>query len=250
MANYGYIRVSTQTQADKGYGKDTQLEKITAYGTDFEPIDEVFYDLGISGTRVDREGLNRLFSVLQKGDRVIVANTSRLWRSDTAKVLIHHEFKKLGVEVVSIDQPTYSLYNHAPEDFLFCAILEILDQYDRMLINRRLSAGRESKARLGSKPCGSAPYGYKWQGKEIVVDTDKANIVRYIYDKRGEGLSMQKIADQLNLNGVPSPLGNSWTKQTISHILHNDFYRGVVTHKGIKSMATHTPILDTSLANI
>ncbi|TDX89751.1 UNVERIFIED_CONTAM: hypothetical protein BJ099_1369 [Lysinibacillus xylanilyticus] len=49
--------------------------------------------------------------------QVIVLNTSRLWRSDMAKVLIQRELKKYNADVKAIEQPNYSIYTHEPNDF-------------------------------------------------------------------------------------------------------------------------------------
>jgi site-specific DNA recombinase len=58
----------------------------------------IFYDEGISGAKVDeealevdREGFQAMLSYLssKQVEKVITLNTSRLWRSDIVKVLIH-----------------------------------------------------------------------------------------------------------------------------------------------------------------
>jgi len=52
-------------------------------------------------------------------------NISRLWRSD---------IEKDRVNIISIEQPTYSIYNKDPNDFLVNSMMELLDQYERMSI--------------------------------------------------------------------------------------------------------------------
>ena len=37
---------------------------------------------------------------------------------DTAKVLIRREIEKAKGDIISIEQPTYSIYNSDPNDFL------------------------------------------------------------------------------------------------------------------------------------
>lgn len=81
---YGYIRVSTETQADKGYGLETQRSAIEEFcKSNNYKIVGVFEDKGISGTMGNddvskRVGLNNLLDSITDVDAVVVLNTSRL----------------------------------------------------------------------------------------------------------------------------------------------------------------------------
>ncbi|MCY9136852.1 hypothetical protein MOE66_19915 [Bacillus atrophaeus] len=84
-------------------------------------------------------------------------NTSRLWRADNAKVMIKRQLMKDSARVSSIEQPTYSIYDRDPNDFLLNGMMELLDQYDRLSINMKLANGRRQKAKGGTKACGNPP---------------------------------------------------------------------------------------------
>lgn len=242
---FGYIRVSTQTQAEKGYGLLTQKQAIKKYcKTHHMELVELFVDEGVSGTKIDRKGLADLLAAFNGVRKVVVLNTSRLWRSDTAKVLIQRTLRQAHVDVISIEQPTYSLYTDDPSDFLLNGIIELLDQYERLNINLKLARGRRTKAKSGIKGCGIAPLGYCWtKDAEIAVDEDTADTVKTIYAQYLEIGSIGKLKLYLDSNGYTTRRGNSFSKQALLDILTNDFYRGVVTHGTVKTQGQHTPLI-------
>lgn len=169
MKVIGYVRVSTQGQAKDGYSLGYQQDEILAYCKEQGwNLLHVFCDEGISGAKVDeealevdREGFQDMLAALSTEtiDKVVVLNTSRLWRSDIVKVLVHREFKKHGVDVQSIEQPTYSIHKKDPSDFLINGLMELLDQYQRLEIAMKLGRGRNKKAQQGGYAGGRATFG-------------------------------------------------------------------------------------------
>ena len=244
MKFYAYYRVSTQTQVEQN-GIQMQIAEVDKYCSGHNIlIAGSFKDEGISGTRADREGLNDLLAILENGDRVIVQNTSRLWRNDSVKVMVHHELKKIGVEIISIEQPTYSVYSNDPNDFLFNGMMELLDQYERMTISMKLAKGRKARANTGNKPCGNTPIGYKWNGNDIVIDYNNNLIVKDIFDKYIEFRSLAKLKNYCDQSGYKTSTGRDFSKQALKNIIENDFYIGIVTYAGNKKTGEHIPIIE------
>jgi len=248
---YGYIRVSTDTQAEKGYGLDTQRNAIEDYCAQHGlELVEVFRDEGISGTEVNREGLTDLLASLNGVKTVVVMNTSRLWRDDFAKVFVKREMQKMGAEVISIEQPTYSITDQEPNDYLVNAIMEALDNYERMSLNLKLAKGRRQKAKSGVKGGGETPLGYKWQHDPegdkrpvVIIDDQTAHIIRDIYSQYLRLGTLGKVKDYCDDQGYITARGNNFSRQAIRNILTNDFYKGVVTHGDLKVDGQHEQIV-------
>lgn len=204
---YGYIRVSTETQADKGYGLETQEQAIIKYCEDNNlNLINIYTDAGISGAIGDKDDLSsrpalcEMLEILNGTNTIIVMNTSRLWRDEGAKVLICKSVRNCKGEIISIEQPRYSLYSKDPQEFLFNSMMEILDQYDRMIINKRLSKGKTTKAKNGNKPCGRTPFGYQWSydRKSVEIDPVEAPIVKELFSIAYNKYGFQEIANEMN----------------------------------------------------
>ena len=250
MAIYAYYRVSTQTQAERN-STEMQRSVVERYCKDNGlTIDEVFEDNGVSGAMDDlddsfmRDGIIALLGTLNEGDRVIVQNTSRLWRSDTAKVLIRREIKRAKAAIISVEQPTYDIYYQDPNEFLINSIMEVLDQYEKMTIVLKLSKGRKARANNGHKPCGTAPYGYKWDGNDIAIDYNIHLVVKDIFERYIEFKSLTKVKDYCDEVGYRTSTGKSFSKQALKNIIENDFYIGIVTYNGKKVSGYHPVFID------
>ena len=252
---YGYIRVSTETQAEKGYGLEAQENALRDYAArNGMTLGEIFRDAGISGNLKDtdddeaigkRAGLMELLASVGEGDTVIVLNTSRLWRSDMTKAIVRRELMKRSVKLISIEQPKYDLYSKDPNDYLINAIMEALDVYERMSISLKLARGRTVKARGGDKPAGVCPYGYKWaeDKKSVEVDELEALTVKEIFTEGQKGKSLHQIADYLNAKGLITRRGKTWSAGSVQVILKNRFYIGELMHQGKAIKGNHKPII-------
>ena len=76
------------------------------------------------------------------------------------------------------------------------------------------------------------PYGFmQVPDGRIIVDPEKANIVRTIYQQYLSGMSLGRIADFLFEQHILSPKGKSrWTQPVLSNILSNQKYIGYIVN--------------------
>lgn len=93
---YGYCRVSTKHQSLK-----RQIDALITYGVKRENI---FID-EITGTVLDREGLNSLKSVLNAGDTLVVKEIDRLGRNRKQTTELIKEFIEKDIDIIALDIP-------------------------------------------------------------------------------------------------------------------------------------------------
>lgn len=89
---------------------------------------------------------------------------------------------------------------------------------------------QKSFADPGSRYYQRVCYDYKHdENSQLVIDEEKAEVVRMIFRLSGEGASLSQIVQILQDQGIPTPRGKTvWSRETLRKILHNEKYRGVV----------------------
>lgn len=254
----GYVRVSTSNQVKDGYSLSYQTEEILRYAaTNNIELIGTYQDAGISGAKMDeddltieREGLQEMLSDIRwnGAEVVVVLNTSRLWRSDMVKVLIHRELRRGGVDVRSIEQPNYSIYVKDPNDFLVNGMLELLDAYQRLEIALKLSRGRKKKAQEGKYAGGGIAFGYDSQKSEkaLVVNEEQAVAVKRVFTIKDESptFTLSQIASVVNSEGFKTAQGKQFTKVQVKRILdRRAFYSGVYHYGQIEAQGEHKAII-------
>ena len=70
------------------------------------------------------------------------------------------------------------------------------------------------------------PFGYHMIDGQIDLDAAEALVVRFIFQKYSEGISVPKLMERLPVLNVPYREGSNWNKNMICRILDNATYLG------------------------
>ena len=225
-----YLRVSTDPQAEEGFGLENQrdLSKAVCSSKGWTPI---FYDEGAeSSSNEDINSRPELVRLLGEVDRGVVKHLwvyeiDRLSRNDTTKFLIRKKLKDQGVTVWVGAGSVFDLTDH--RDRLLYGIMSEIAEFDQAQRTERLRRGRLSKVKIGGWKGGPPPYGYKIVDGFLVEDTQKSKWVRKIYQWYRDGESQQSICSKLLSNGVETPRGGIiWNANSVLKILNNTHYDG------------------------
>lgn len=98
-------------------------------------------------------------------------------------------------------------------------IREAIAEANRKEIIERLLKGRQERVRRGLPPGGNVAYGYRRNGKGLVVEPGEAETVRMIYELTVRGQTQSGIARMLNEAGLERRNGTPWTPRQVTGIL-------------------------------
>src|SRR5260370_3032902 len=105
MKTIGYVRVSTDKQADRGVSLDAQAEKIRAMAVvHSSELLDIIVDGGESAKSLNRPGMARLLALVDPVEVqvVIIAKLDRLTRSVKDLCTLLERFSKRGVTLISV----------------------------------------------------------------------------------------------------------------------------------------------------
>ncbi len=170
MRLFGYARVSTSQQS-----LDVQVKALLAEGVD---RGRIFTDK-VSGSHMNRDGLQMLKIKVETGDVILVKKLDRLGRDTADMIQLIKEFDVMGVSIRFLDD---GISTDGPMGKMIITILSAVAQAERQRILERTNEGRlEAKAK-----------GIKF-GRKPTVDKDKIRILH------GQGIGATEIARRLKI---------------------------------------------------
>ena len=163
---------------------------------------------------------------------ILVWKFSRFTRKREHAVAFKSMLRRRGIRVVSITEHA----DDTPTGKLMEAIIESVDEfYSENLALEVIRGMRESASRgfwMNARP----PFGYRKvyvqdgakKRPRLELDKEQAPVVRRMFDMALEGKSSLDITKALNRDGIPSPKGKRWHKNTVHKILKNESYTGTL----------------------
>jgi len=213
----GYIRVSTEKQANEGVSLEAQEAKIVTWckANGYELV-QVYVDAGISGKRMDtRKELLAALASLKKGMALVSYSLSRLARSTKDALAIGEAVAKKKADMVSL---TEQIDTTTAAGKMMFQMLSVLAEFERNLVAERTTNALQHKKRSGQKYTNQTPYGFEAIEGRLVEVKQEAEVVAEIQAARSSGSTLQSIADSLNTRGIPTKTGKQWAPATI-HLL-------------------------------
>ena len=213
----GYIRVSTEQQADEGVSLDAQRAKIEGWCkvNDCELV-AVEVDAGISGKSMDkRPGLLNALGRVKRDMVLVVYSLSRLARSTRDTLAIAEQLEKAGADMVSLSEKIDT--TGAAGKMMF-RMLAVLAEFERDVISERTTAALAHKKAKGEKYA-PVPFGFREVEGRLVRVESEALVVARILKQRQAGRTLVEIAEELNGKGIQGKRGGSWYASTVRYLI-------------------------------
>lgn len=200
----GYLRVSTEEQADSGLGLEAQRAVIEAEASRRGWSLRFVEDAGYSAKTLTRPGIQGALRDLASSaaSALVVSKLDRLSRSvlDFASVVARAQRQGWGVVALDVGLDTTSIHGR-----LITTIVMAIAEWEREMIGKRTREALRAKRRQGFR-----------LGRPRAIPEPVERLVRSLAE---EGRSLEEICQELHNCGLNPPGGGSWARSTIRAVL-------------------------------
>ena len=226
-----YIRVSTNVQGEKGTSSETQIERAEQAAREMgQTLDPRYIWVATeSGAYLERDVLDQVRRAVKNReiDVLIVSEIDRLSRDMIDPVIIVRECLEEGVRIHFVEGTN----DTSLAGQLMMLLSGFSAQTERNQIMERTMRGKDRIARAGERlPSGTGKglfgYDYDTNLKRRVINEREAPVVKLMFQWATDGVTVNRIACNLNEAGLPSKTGKLWTHNQVKKTLRNQAYTG------------------------
>lgn len=189
-----YCRYSSDSQTEQSI--DGQLRVCTEYAKNNDIlILDTYIDRAMTGTNDNRPDFQRMIkdSAKKNWDYVLVYKLDRFSRNKYETVIHKKTLRDNGVKVLSAMENIPD----TPEGIILESLLEGMNQYYSAELSQKVKRGMNETRQKGNFTGGFLVYGYKVVDKKVVIDENKADVVRYIFEQYAMGVYVKDIIKAL-----------------------------------------------------
>ena len=225
MKAIGYVRVSTDGQAQDGVSVEAQQERIKAWAlANGYELAAMQIDAGLSGGRADnRPGLQvAIAEACRQKAALVVYSLSRMSRSTKDTIEIGEQLDRAGADLVSLSE---RIDTTSAADKMIFRMLAVMAEFERDQISERTKTAMSHMRNQQRRISGRIPYGYDLQadGETLVKNDAEQAVIAIMRDLRRAGSSLTEIAQELQRRGIPTKTGNGvWIHTAVNAILKRE----------------------------
>lgn len=225
-----YCRVSTNfsEQETSLQAQRQHWESVVKEEKNWELVD-IYWESGVSGTKKEtRPELQRMLYDCREGkiDLVVTKSISRFARNTADCLEMVRKLTDLGIHILFERE---HLDTREMENEFLLTILSSLAEEESHSISENTKWSIQQRFRSGTYRYSKAPYGYRLQEGNFVIEPEEAEVVRWMYAQVLKGKGTSWIAAELNRRGVlRAEKKIIWYARTVEGIIRNVAYLGDV----------------------
>lgn len=101
-----------------------------------------------------------------------------------------------------------------------------LIQHEKKKMGARISRARLYAAKQGKVLLGAIPYGFKYEGGKLLIDSIESKVVIEIFKQLDNGDTVSEVSKKLNTLGYVTKRGKKWTPTSVRRIAKSKYYVG------------------------
>lgn len=223
-----YCRYSSDSQTEQSIDGQLRVCNEYAKNNDIVVLD-TYIDRAMTGTNDNRPDFQRMIkdSARKSFDYVLVYKFDRFSRNKYETAIHKKTLKDNGVKVIS----AMEYIPDSPEAIILESMLEGYAEYYSAELSQKVKRGMRETRSKGNFTGGFIIYGYKVENHKVVIDEEKAEIVKYIFEQYAMGVYVKDIIKELTTKGIYNR-GKPFARNTVYNILKNEKYAGIYRHNG------------------
>ena len=185
---------------------------------------DTYIDRAMTGTNDNRADFQRMIkdSSKREWNYVIVYKLDRFSRDKYATAVHKKTLKDNGVKLLSATE----CIPDTPEGIIMESLIEGMGQYYSEELSQKVRRGMNETRQKGNFTGGHLLYGYSVENKKVIIDEEKVEIVRYIFEQYSVGVYVEDIIAELTAKGVYNR-GKPFARNTVYKMLKNEKYSGI-----------------------
>ena len=189
-----YARYSSERQTEQSIEGQLRVCNDYAARNNIVVVD-TYIDRAMTGTNDKRADFQRMLkdSAKRAWDFVLVYKIDRFGRNKYELAMNKHTLKLNGIRLISATENIPD----TPEGIILESLLEGMAEFYSAELSQKVKRGMNETRQKGNFTGGRIPYGYKKDGKKIVVDEDKAKVVLYMYEQYAKNVYVKDIIKSL-----------------------------------------------------